>query len=171
MSTQVWSLALLSSLLVFLRLGDKEVSLWDRTKRRISKELVLGSTEKVMLIYSIPSSITVMFSDKGPPVICCRIFHFLFLLFRATPTASGSSQARGPIGATASGLYHSHSNVRSELSWTYTTACSNTESLTHWARPGIKPATSWFLVKILFCCIMIGTPACSTFFFHVTLKV
>ena len=29
---------------------------------------------------------------------------------------------------------------------TYTTAHSNTRSLTHWARPGIGPATSWFLV-------------------------
>ena len=29
---------------------------------------------------------------------------------------------------------------------TYTTAHSNTQSLTHWARPGIEPATSWFLV-------------------------
>ena len=37
-----------------------------------------------------------------------------FLLFRATPTAYGGSQARGPIGATAAGLRHSHSNARSE---------------------------------------------------------
>ena len=36
----------------------------------------------------------------------------LFLLFRATPTAYGSSQARGLIGA--AGLHHSHSNARSE---------------------------------------------------------
>ena len=34
--------------------------------------------------------------------------------FRVTP-ASGSSQARGHIGAVASGLHHSHSNVGSEL--------------------------------------------------------
>ena len=38
------------------------------------------------------------------------------LLFRAVPTAYGDSQARGRIGATAAGLYHSHSNTRSELS-------------------------------------------------------
>ena len=31
-------------------------------------------------------------------------------------------------------------------STTYTTAHGNTRSLTHWARPGIKPATSWILV-------------------------
>jgi len=29
---------------------------------------------------------------------------------------------------------------------TYTTAHGNTGSLTHWARPGIKPASSWTLV-------------------------
>ena len=30
---------------------------------------------------------------------------------------------------------------------TYTTAHGNARSSTHWARPGIKPATSWFLVR------------------------
>ena len=34
-----------------------------------------------------------------------------FLLFRATPTAYGGSQARDRIGATAASLYHSHSNA------------------------------------------------------------
>ena len=32
---------------------------------------------------------------------------------------------------------------------TYTTAHSNEGSLIHWARQGIKPATSWFLVGFL----------------------
>ena len=32
---------------------------------------------------------------------------------------------------------------------TYTTAHDNTESLTHWARPGIKPSTSWFPVRFV----------------------
>ena len=36
------------------------------------------------------------------------------LLFSATPAAYGGSQARGPIGATAACLHHSHSNARSE---------------------------------------------------------
>ena len=35
-------------------------------------------------------------------------------LFRATPSAYGGSQARGRIGATAAGLYHSHSNTGSK---------------------------------------------------------
>ena len=39
---------------------------------------------------------------------------FVFYLFRATPAASGGSQARGRIGAVADGLSHSHSNAGSE---------------------------------------------------------
>ena len=42
-------------------------------------------------------------------------FWFLFCLFRATPVACGSSQARGQIGAAAAVLHHSHSNAGSEL--------------------------------------------------------
>ena len=33
----------------------------------------------------------------------------------ATPVAYGGSQARGPIGATAAGHHHSHSNVRADV--------------------------------------------------------
>ena len=58
----------------------------------------------------------------------------LFFFFRATLAACGSSQARSQVGATAAGLHHSHSNTR---------------SLTHWARPGIKPTSSWFPVRFL----------------------
>ena len=36
------------------------------------------------------------------------------MLFRAVPSAYGSSQARGRIGAIAAGLCHSHSNARSD---------------------------------------------------------
>ena len=36
---------------------------------------------------------------------------FFFCLFRAAPTAYGSSQARGGIGAGAAGLCHSHSHT------------------------------------------------------------
>ena len=45
-----------------------------------------------------------------------HVFCFVFCLFRAIPKARGSSQAWGLIGAAAAGLYHSHSNARSELS-------------------------------------------------------
>ena len=42
------------------------------------------------------------------------VLFIYFLLFRAAPVAYGGSQARGPIGAVATGLHHSHSNVGSE---------------------------------------------------------
>ena len=42
-------------------------------------------------------------------------FFFLSFFVRAAPTAYGGSQARGRIGATAAGLYLSHSNAGSEL--------------------------------------------------------
>ena len=59
------------------------------------------------------------------------LFFCLFAISRAAPVAYGGSQARGLIGAVAAGLHHSHSNAG---------------SLTHWARPEIESATSWFLV-------------------------
>ena len=44
-------------------------------------------------------------------------FFFFFLvscLFRAAPAAYRGSEARGPIGAVAAGLHHSHSHSGSE---------------------------------------------------------
>ena len=41
---------------------------------------------------------------------------------------------------------------------TYTAAHGNTGSLSHWARPGIKPETSWFLVGFVNHCSMTVTP-------------
>jgi len=45
----------------------------------------------------------------------------------------------------------------------YTTAHSNAGSLTHWARAGTEPATSWSLVGFVNHCTMTGTPALSFF--------
>ena len=39
---------------------------------------------------------------------------FCFCLFRAAPTAHGSSQAKGKIGAVDTDLHHSHSNAGPE---------------------------------------------------------
>ena len=41
-------------------------------------------------------------------------FYFYFLLFWAVPTAYGSFQARGQIGAAGAGLCHSHGNSGSK---------------------------------------------------------
>ena len=50
-------------------------------------------------------------------VFFCLFFVFCFGLFaisRAAPSAYGGFQARGQIGAIATGLHHSHSNAGSE---------------------------------------------------------
>ena len=60
------------------------------------------------------------------------IFLLFILLFRATPVAYGSLQAKGGMGTIVASLHHSHSNVG---------------SLTHRARPGTEP--SWTLVWLL----------------------
>ena len=57
----------------------------------------------------------------------------LFFL-TAAPAVYRSSQARGQIGAMAADLCHSHSNTR---------------FLSQWARPGIKPGSSWLIVLSL----------------------
>ena len=82
---------------------------------------------------------------------CSRFCVVLFCsLFRATPVAYGSYQARGRIGAAAASLQHSHSNAGSELCLQPTPqAHSNARSLTQWARPGIKPASSCLLVGFI----------------------
>ena len=53
--------------------------------------------------------------QRGPFQIQYVFLLFVrFCLFRAIPAAYGGSQARGRIGAVASGLHHSHSNARCE---------------------------------------------------------
>ena len=73
-------------------------------------------------------------------------FFFFFCLF-AISEAYGGSQARGLIGAVAAGPMPEPQKLGIRaVSATYGTAHGNARSLTHCARPGIEPATSWFLV-------------------------
>ena len=76
---------------------------------------------------------------------------FCVCLFRAEPVAYVSSQARGWIGATAAGLHHSYSNRRSKpCLWpTPEFMTATPDHLTHWARVGIKPTSSWILHKFV----------------------
>ena len=72
-------------------------------------------------------------------VITCSVisllilFFFVFCIFCSCTMAYGGSQARGLIGAVATGLCQGHGNMGSEprLSATYTTAQGNVGSLTH----------------------------------------
>ena len=61
--------------------------------------------------------------------------------------AYGGSQARG-IRATAAGLQPQPQQLGIQVvSVTYTTAQGNAGSLTHGARPGVEPASSWILLR------------------------
>ena len=97
----------------------------------------------------------------SPPCLSVKsplFFFFFFLLFRAKPKAYGSSQARGWIRAVAASPIPQPQQCRIwAMSLTYTTAHANAGSLTQWARPGIKPASSWILARFIstvpeFCC-------------------
>lgn len=45
---------------------------------------------------------------------------------------------------------------------TYTTACRNVRSLTHWSKPVMEPASSWTPVQFLTCWTTTGTPSVFT---------
>ena len=84
---------------------------------------------------------------------------FLFFLFRAAPMAYGSSQARGRTGAAAAaGLHHSHSTTSKLRLWHAPQFITKPDPLAHWVRPGIEPASSWILVRLLTCRATTGTP-------------
>ena len=88
------------------------------------------------------------------------LIDFFFFFPRAAPAAHGSSQARRWIGAAASGL-HRWQPQQCQIQATSATnaaVCGNTGSLIHWARPGIKPTSSWILVRFLTCWATMGTP-------------
>ena len=81
------------------------------------------------------------------------LFYYYFSLFRASLVAYGSSWATGLIGAAAVGLFHSL--------WQH-------QILNQWAWPGIKPISSWILVRFLARWATMGTPLPS--FINITFK-
>ena len=93
-------------------------------------------------------------------------FFCLFVFSRTAPTAYGGSQAKGHIGAIAAGPCQSHSNMGSKpcLQSTSQLTYGNARSLTHWARPGIEPTTSRFLVGFVNHRATTGTPEVMTFY-------
>ena len=72
-----------------------------------------------------------------------RPFSLFFFLFMVVPAAYGSSQARGQTRNAAAVLTPQPQQLWIQATYvTYVAACSNTRSLTHWARPGIEPTSS-----------------------------
>ena len=87
-----------------------------------------------------PRRVSTIWSDVG---LC--LFSFS-LFFRAARVAYGSSWARAGIGAAAASLPHSHSNAGPP---TYTTACSNAESLIPQPGQGSNPHLHRHYVRFL----------------------
>ena len=75
-------------------------------------------------------------------------FFFFFGLFRAVGLAYGSSQARGQIRAAPTSLHHSNEGFEPHL-WPIPQLMTTPYLLTHWARPGIEPISSWILVGFI----------------------
>ena len=87
------------------------------------------------------------------------LFLFIyFFSFRAAPVEYGSSR----LGSNWSCICQPTAQPQQHQNWatsvTYATARGNARSLTHWARPGIKPEFSWILVRFLTLWATTGTP-------------
>ena len=80
------------------------------------------------------------------------LFYFILFLFvcffRSAPTAYGGSQANQSCSRWPTPQPQLCQIWAASL--TYATARGNARSLTHWVRPGIEPATLWFLVGFVF---------------------
>ena len=115
------------------------------SKNRVSKYVRQKLIEKQGEIDEFGRSIGRAGQGRGTEEQRVFSYLFIYLPFRAAPAAYGISQARGQIRAVAA--CHSHSNARSEPCLWSTPTQGNAGYLTHWARPGIKPESSWILVK------------------------
>ena len=74
---------------------------------------------------------------------------FSFFFFAATPAAFVSSQARVKSELQLRSMPQPWQHQIWVAFATYTTACGNARSLTHWARPGIEPAALRSLSMVL----------------------
>ena len=83
---------------------------------------------------------------------CLRYFFLFpfFLFFKGLTVAYGSSRGMDWIEVVAAGLPTPQTHWNWAAFVTYTTACSNSGSLTHWVRLGIESASTWILCGVLF---------------------
>ena len=73
----------------------------------------MGKEYRVAFLVQYGRSLLLIYFTYSSVYMLIPNFCFV-LFFRAAPTAYGCSQPRGPIGAIAVGLHHSHSHTRSE---------------------------------------------------------
>ena len=120
--------------LEFLRCRANDSEFWDPLC--YTSSLILPCSEMARIspsfrpwmgraLHALPEQVRM---DKVPEA---PEFFFFFSYFRAAPVAYGGSQARGQIGVVATGLHHSHKQLRIQApSATYTTAHGSAGSLT-----------------------------------------
>ena len=82
----------------------------------------------------IPTSWFALGNLCSVAIVSVKLLLLSFFLLGAALGIYGCSQARERIRVTAARLHHSH---------------SNTGFPSHWARPGIKPVSSWILVRFV----------------------
>ena len=102
-------------------------------------------------------------SETSSPSLCTILLFFglslPFCFFRAITTAYRVSQARGSNGSYSWWLTpQPQQHGIWAVSATYTTVHGTTGSLTHWLRPGIKPASLWMPVRFVNCWATMGAP-------------
>ena len=116
----------------------------DKFVKQIGLSLYFSST-------SIVNSCSYLWPRRRLPSPLFILFFCLFIyFFTATLVAYGGSQARGRIRTVAAGLHHSHSNAGAETClWPTPQLTAMPDPLTVWARPGIKPTSSWLLVRFV----------------------
>ena len=74
----------------------------------------MPTTTTVKMIISYMSAREVLIEIQVCLFVCLFVYFCLFAISWAAPAAYGGSQARGRIGAVATGLHQSHSNAGSE---------------------------------------------------------
>ena len=77
------------------------------------------------------------------------LLDFFFIFSNATPKAYGGAKARGLRSCSCWPIPEPQQRGIWAMSVTCTTAHGDARSSTHWARPGVEPPTSWFLVRFI----------------------
>ena len=114
------------------------------------EKLKLNSLVRVWTkVVCIISSETMVFKYSLAVKIFSFMYVFIHFLFRATPITYGKCPGEGLNRNTAAVLPHSHSNTGSEQCLWPIQARRYTRSLTHWARPWIKPTSSWIILRFI----------------------
>ena len=88
-------------------------------------------------------------------------FFLSFCLFRAAPAPYGDSGLGVESELQLPAYTIASATQDPSCIWYHTIAHSNAGFLTHWGRPGIKPESSWILVRFINHWATMGTPRCS----------